>query len=201
MHLNQSLFKDGENVFYDPNAEFQLSETAKHYIGGILKHSKALTAITNPLVNSYKRLQPGFEAPVNIAWSLKNRSPLVRIPSARGNNTRIELRSPDPAANPYLAIAGCLKAGLEGVNKKITPPEVVTSNIFDMGEEERLNRGMEKLPSSLSQAIHFLKQDEIIKDALGEHIYDRFIDAKQKEWAEYSQTVHPWELKRYLSHY
>ncbi|MBN2788954.1 MAG: type I glutamate--ammonia ligase [Candidatus Delongbacteria bacterium] len=201
MHLNQSLFKNGKNAFYDPKRKYQLSQTALYYIGGILEHAKAIVAITNPLVNSYKRLLPGYEAPVNIAWSLKNRSPLIRIPDKRGSSTRIEFRVPDPSANPYLAIAACLKAGLDGIKNKINPPDAVVGNIFDFSEKEKEKFKIGKLPATLSQALHYLKRDPVILDGLGKHIAKQFIDAKEKEWQKYSSQVHKWEIDNYITLY
>ncbi|MBN1968596.1 MAG: type I glutamate--ammonia ligase [Candidatus Delongbacteria bacterium] len=201
MHLNQSLFKNGKNAFFDDKKEYQLSELAKNYIAGILRHAKGITAVTNPLVNSYKRLLPGFEAPINIAWSLKNRSPLIRIPGKRGESTRIELRVPDPAANPYLAIAVSLKAGLEGIKQNLTPPEMVKGNIFEMSDSEKEKHKIEQLPSNLFEAISELKKDDILKDALGSHIFKHYCNAKLMEWNEYSSKVHQWELDCYINHY
>ncbi|MDZ7671612.1 MAG: type I glutamate--ammonia ligase [Halanaerobiales bacterium] len=201
MHVHQSLFKDGENVFYDPDDNLQLSEIAYHYIGGILKHSKGFTAITNPIINSYKRLLPGYEAPVYITWSTQNRSALVRVPSARKEATRIELRSPDPAANPYLAMAVTLKAGLDGIKNKIDPGEQTTDNIYDMNAIERAKRGIESLPGDIMKAVEYLNQNSIIKETLGQHIYEHFVVAKEVEWHEYSTQVHDWELDQYLMKY
>ncbi|MGM0445038.1 MAG: type I glutamate--ammonia ligase [Bacillota bacterium] len=201
MHVHQSLFKDGENAFYDPDDKLQLSELAYHYIGGILKHSKAFTAITNPIINSYKRLLPGYEAPVYITWSTQNRSALVRVPSARKDATRIELRSPDPAANPYLAMAVTLKAGLEGIKNKIDPGEQTTDNIYDMNAIERSKRGIESLPGDIMKAVEYLNQNSVIKETLGQHIYEHFVVAKEVEWHEYSTQVHDWELDQYLMKY
>jgi glutamine synthetase len=201
MHVHQSLFKDGENMFYDPDDKLQLSEIAYHYIGGILKHSKAFTAITNPIINSYKRLLPGYEAPVYITWSTQNRSALVRVPSAREEATRIELRSPDPAANPYLAMAVTLKAGLDGIKNKIDPGEQTTDNIYDMNAIERSKRGIKSLPGDIMKAVEYLNQNSIIKETLGQHIYEHFVVAKEVEWHEYSTQVHDWELDQYLMKY
>jgi len=201
MHTNQSLFKNGENAFYDPNGELQLSDTAYYYIGGIMKHIKAITAISNPLVNSYKRLVPGYEAPVYIAWSARNRSPLIRIPAKRGASTRIELRSPDPGANPYLALAVMLKAGLDGIKNKIKPPAPVNQNLYEMTDEERKAIGVDTLPGSLKEAIDCLLEDKVVQEALGKHVFERFVEAKLKEWDEYRVQVHEWEVKKYLSVY
>jgi glutamine synthetase len=164
-----------------------------------MKHAPAITAITNPLVNSYKRLVSGYEAPVYIAWSGQNRSPLIRIPSNRGIGTRVELRSPDPSCNPYLALAVTLKAGLEGIKKKIFPPEPVNCNIYDMTEQERLDGHIPRLPSNLANAIRALMEDKVIQEALGQHIYSRYIEAKKIEWDEYKIQVTPWELEKYIS--
>jgi len=199
MHLHISLFKEGKNVFYDPDAPDQLSKTALQFIAGVLHHAKALTAITNPTVNSYKRLVPGFEAPVYIAWSYRNRSPLVRIPARRGIGTRMELRNPDPSCNPYLALAVILRAGLDGIEKGMEPPETVDQNIYEMDLEAREKAGIESLPGTLREALVELAKDEVIKDALGPHIFDRFTYAKRSEWEDYRARVHDWEIEEYLA--
>ncbi|HHX73829.1 MAG TPA: type I glutamate--ammonia ligase [Firmicutes bacterium] len=199
MHTHQSLFKDGKNAFYDPDAPSQLSEIARYYIGGILKHVKGFCAITNPLVNSYKRLVPGYEAPVYIAWSEQNRSPLIRIPARRGVGTRIELRNPDPSCNPYLALAVTLAAGLDGIKNKIDPPAPVDLNIYDMTAAERRELGIDTLPSNLGEALQELSRNQLIRETLGTHIYSRFVEAKTIEWNDYQTQVHQWELDRYLS--
>jgi len=201
MHVHQSLFKKDKNAFYDEKSEDQLSKEAKYYIGGVLQHAKSLVAITNPLINSYKRLVPGYEAPVNIAWSEKNRSPLIRVPAKRGKSTRVEVRMPDPSANPYLAIAVMLAAGLSGMENKITPPPSVNKNIFTMSQREKRRLKIEPLPANLSEAIQNLEKDTLMKEALGEHIFTHFIQAKKMEWADYISQVHSWELDRYLSYY
>ena len=202
MHVHQSLLHlSGGNSFYDPEAERQLSETALHYIGGILQHSKAFVAITNPLVNSYKRLVPGFEAPTNIAWSEKNRSPLVRVPAKRGMSTRCEVRMPDPACNPYLAFAVMLAAGLDGIDKKMEAGEPVNRNIFTMSQREKRRLKINQLPPNLSDALDNLEKDKVMLEALGPHIASNFLDAKRKEWADYISHVHPWEQDRYLTSY
>lgn len=198
MHTHQSLFKGDENAFYDPDAKYQLSETALYYIGGLMKHAKGFTAITNPLVNSYKRLVPGYEAPVYIAWSERNRSPLIRVPARRGKGTRVELRSPDPSCNPYLALAVMLKAGLDGIKNKIMPPEPVDRNVYDMDADDRAELNIESLPGNLYEAIQELKKDEVVQEALGEHIYKHFIEAKKIEWDIYRTQVHQWEIDQYL---
>lgn len=201
MHINMSLAKDGKNIFSDPTDKNGLSREAYWFIGGIMKHMKGMTAITNPLVNSYKRLVPGYEAPVYIAWSATNRSPLIRIPSSRGEHTRIELRCPDPAANPYLALAVCLRAGLDGIVNHIDPPESVDCNIFDLTEEERKNRGIEAVPASLREAVSELEKDELIREVLGVHMADKYIRAKKEEWEKYTAQVTEWEISQYLNQY
>ncbi|MED3662628.1 type I glutamate--ammonia ligase [Ureibacillus sp. FSL K6-8385] len=201
MHCHQSLFRGNENAFYDENDELGLSETAKQYLAGILKHAYSFAAITNPTVNSYKRLVPGYEAPCYIAWSGKNRSPLVRVPASRGLSTRIELRNPDPSANPYLALAVMLAAGLDGIKNKLTLSEPVNSNIYKMNEQELEDLNIKSLPSSLEEALDALEQNEVIKAALGEHITTHFIAAKRLEWDEFRISVHPWERERYITLY
>ena len=199
MHTHQSLFKDGENIFYDPKDPRQMSETAYQYIGGLLAHAQAFTAITNPTVNSYKRLVPGYEAPVYLAWSEKNRSPLIRIPARRGVGTRVEVRSPDPSANPYLALAVMLKAGLDGINNKIQAPAPVDRNIYELTASERKEMGIGSLPSSLTHALDALEKDTVIQEALGQHTYERFVEAKRIEQKSYEMAVHQWELDHYLA--
>ena len=198
MHINMSLARDGVNVFYDGQDCNHLSKEGYWFIGGIMKHIAAITAITNPLVNSYKRLVPGYEAPVYIAWSMRNRSPLIRIPAQTGTTQRIELRSPDSATNPYLAIAVCLAAGLDGIRNQIEPPASVEGNIFAMSEEEREKAGIKCLPTSLAEAIDGLEQDALIREVLGEHISRKYIEAKKDEWKEYCAAVSSWEIDRYL---
>jgi len=199
MHANQSLFKDGENAFYDPNGDLELSETAYYYLGGLIKHAKAIAAITNPTVNSYKRLVPGYEAPVYIAWSARNRSPLIRIPAKRGASTRIEMRNPDPSCNPYLAIAVMLKAGLDGIKNKIKPPKSTDVNIYEMTGAQLDEAGIDSLPGSLIDAVKCLEQDEVILSALGEHVGARYLEAKKLEWDKYRTQVHQWEIDQYLT--
>jgi glutamine synthetase len=201
MHTHQSMFKDGENVFYDPDAEFELSETMLHYIGGLKKHAKAIAAITNPIVNSYKRLVPGYEAPVSIAWSQRNRSPMIRIPDRRGVGTRCEFRMPDPACNPYLALAVQLAAGLDGIENKIDPGPPLDTNVWALSDAERAEIGLETLPVNLGDAVTALEQDEVILDALGDHIAGQFIQAKKAEWSDYVASVSQWELDQYLASY
>ncbi len=199
MHINISLDHEGRNVFYDADSPIHLSQEGCYFIGGLMKHIRAVTAITNPLVNSYKRLVPGYEAPVYIAWSATNRSPLIRIPATNGESQRIELRSPDSAANPYLALAVCMAAGLDGIRNRIQPPASVNENIFAMTEEELQAHGIECLPGNLLEAIHGLEADEYICDVLGAHVTRHFIRAKKQEWEEYRASVSNWEIERYLS--
>ena len=198
MHINMSLLKNGKNIFYDAEDKAGLSKEAYYFIGGIMKHMKAMTAITNPLVNSYKRLVPGYEAPVYMAWSATNRSPLIRIPEAGGEGTRIELRSPDPSANPYLALAVCLRAGLDGIINKIDPPAGVDRNIFEMTGEERRQLGIDELPGTLDEAVRELEKDSFICQVLGSHVSEHYIAAKKKEWQEYRTQVTAWEVEQYL---
>lgn len=202
MHINMSLAdKDGHNVFSDPDGERGLSKEAYYFIAGIMEHIHGMTAITNPLVNSYKRLVPGYEAPVYVAWSATNRSPLIRIPASRGAGSRIELRCADPAANPYLALAVCLEAGLDGIKRKLTPPASVDGNIFEMTEEERKEHGIECLADNLYDAVKGLEKDEFIKDVLGKHLTGKYIEAKLSEWKDFSAHVTNWEIDRYLAKY
>lgn len=198
MHLNLSLSRDGVNVFPDPEDPKGLSREAYYFIGGIMKHIKAITFITNPTVNSYKRLVPGYEAPVYIAWSAKNRTPLIRIPASDPASTRVELRSPDPSANPYLALAVCLAAGLDGIRSQILPPDSVDANIFEMSEQERSAAGIERLPGSLLEAAREFQEDAYIRSVLGEDLAEKYIRAKTREYAEYRAQVTEWETERYL---
>ena len=201
MHCNMSLFNDEGNVFYDKDGDLELSQTAYHFLGGLLKHARAYTAVCNPTVNSYKRLVPGYEAPVYVAWSGRNRSPLVRVPESRGLSTRLELRSVDPSANPYLAMAVLLQAGLDGVRNEITPPAAVDRNIYVMNEEEREEAHIQDLPSTIHNAIKELRKDKVMIDALGQHIFSNFVEAKRLEWAAFRQTVSEWEREQYLELY
>lgn len=198
MHLNMSLSRDGINAFQDTKDPNGLSKEAYYFIGGIMKHMKAISFITNPIVNSYKRLIPGYEAPVYIAWSAKNRTPLIRIPGSRGEGTRVELRSPDPSANPYLALAVCLAAGLDGIKNEIMPPCSVDCNIYEMTEQERMDAGIENLPGSLLEAAREFEKDAFIQDVLGEDLSKKYIKAKTKEYEDYRAQVTEWELGKYL---
>ncbi len=201
MHTHQSMFKNGTNAFYDKKAERNLSKTCLYYIGGLLRHAKGFCAITNPLVNSYKRMVPGYEAPTNLAWSEKNRSPLIRVPASRGNGTRVELRMPDPACNPYLALAVMLRAGLDGIENKINPPAPVDKNIYEMSHRERRKAKIDELPGDLSRALDALEKDSLMQDTLGDHILKKFVEAKRAEWHDYVTQVTPWETQRYLTSY
>lgn len=201
MHINMSLSKDGKNVFADLSDPLGLSREAYYFIGGIMKHMKGMTAVTNPLVNSYKRLVPGYEAPVYLAWSATNRSPLIRIPASRGEGTRIELRCPDPSANPYLALAVCLRAGLDGIVNQILPPESVDCNIFALTEEEKKELKIEAIPGTLIEAVYELEKDEFVQEVLGKHVSEKYIRAKKEEWAEYRAQVTDWEINQYLNRF
>lgn len=198
MHINMSLQKNGHNIFYDPEGNLEMSEDAYHFIAGILAHAKGMTALTNPLVNSYKRLVAGYEAPIYIAWSVMNRSPLVRVPAARGKGTRVELRCPDPACNPYLVLAVCLAAGLEGIKKKLVPPARVDRNIFEMDCNEKEALHIESLPQDLCEATRELEKDAFVRNVLGEHVSEKYIEAKYKEWENYRVQVTEWEIEEYL---
>ena len=198
MHTHQSLFRGADNAFASDDAEAGLSNVMRWYIGGMLRHARSFCAITNPLVNSYKRLVPGYEAPVNVAWSHRNRSPMIRIPARRGKGTRVELRTPDPASNPYLALAVQLAAGLDGVRRRIEPPEPIDKNIYNLSVRERRRYRIQELPRDLGEAITLLKRSSFVRDALGEHVYDQFVNAKEQEWQTYIAQVHDWEIAEYL---
>ncbi len=201
MHTSHSLFRQGKNAFYERKAQWELSKVALQYIGGLLKHARGFCAVTNPLVNSYKRLVPGYEAPVHVAWSMRNRSPLIRIPERREVGTRCEVRMPDPSADPYLSLTVQIAAGLDGVEHEFTPPDPVNKNIFEMSYRERRHFRIDDLPRDLHEALEYLEKDDAVRAALGEHIYERFIEAKQREWQEYIGRVSEWELERYLGLY
>ena len=201
MHINMSLFQDGKNAFYDEKGDRQLSPLAYQFIAGLLEHVPGFVSITNPLVNSYKRFVPGFEAPCLIAWSAGNRSALIRIPTPRGEATRVELRCPDPSCNPYLALAVCLAAGLDGIQRKLTPPDEITENLFALSDEDKAARGIQRLPADLAEAIEALKRDPVMMDALGPHITGQYIQGKQREWDAYCNQITQWELDRYLISY
>ncbi|NVY96928.1 type I glutamate--ammonia ligase [Lactobacillus sp. DCY120] len=201
MHINMSLFQKGQNVFYDPETKNQLSQTAMYFLNGLMEHARALTAINNPTVNSYKRLVPGYEAPVYVAWSGKNRSPLIRVPMSRKQGTRLEMRSVDPTANPYLTIAAILDCGLQGIKEQKDPVAPVNRNIYTMTEEERAANQIDDLPSTLHNAVKALKRDPIVIASLGDHIYKSFVDSRELEWSAYCQTVSSWERKQYLKRF
>ena len=201
MHSNMSLFRNGKNAFYDPNGEKGLSREAYSFIAGLLAHVKGFAAITNPLVNSYRRLVPGYEAPCYLAWSASNRSALIRIPASRGQSTRVELRSPDPCCNPYLELAVCLAAGLDGIEKGLVPPAEITENIFAMDQAARDARGIDSLPGSLEEAVKAMQEDSLILDALGAHVAENYIEGKRKEWDEYRTRVSSWEREKYIINY
>ncbi|MFP4647313.1 MAG: glutamine synthetase family protein, partial [Candidatus Acetothermia bacterium] len=203
MHTHISLFKDGDNCFYNPNKPYNLSDMGLHFIAGIIDHIDAITALANPTVNSYKRLVPGYEAPVNVSWGQVNRSALIRIPSTNTPevSTRIELRSPDPTANPYLAFAAILRAGLEGVEKGLQPPEPVDEDIYNMASETKKERRIHTLPQTLGEALDHLEKDELIQETLGPHIYPKYLKAKRTETKEYNTIVTDWEIDKYMTYY
>lgn len=201
MHINMSLARDGINMLNHPERQGELSETAKKFIAGLLEHIKGITAIANPLVNSYKRLTPGYEAPVHIAWSPMNRSPLLRVPSPRGEGTRLELRSPDPSCNPYLTLALLLEAGLDGLSRELQVAEPVNMNIYHLTPEQEKSLNLDRLPSNLLMALEEMQKDPLIHSTLGEHIFSRYIAAKHLEWVTYDNMVHQWEIDNYLKVY
>ena len=201
MHTNMSLYKDGKNAFYNSEDGIGLDGIAYSFIAGIMKHMKAMSAITNPLVNSYKRLVPGYEAPCYIAWTASNRSALIRVPAARGEGTRVELRCPDPSCNPYLELAVLLAAGLDGIKHGLKPVDAVSANIFDMGKEERESLGIDSLPANLHVAVEEMKQSGFMKEVLGDHVFTKYIEAKESEWNRFSTTVTAWEVNEYLGKY
>lgn len=201
MHCNLSLSKNGKNAFLDESKPYQLSQEALWAIGGILKSVKGFTAVTNPTVNSYKRLVPGYEAPVYLAWSAANRSALVRVPAKRGKSTRVELRSPDPSCNPYLAFAAIITAAIDGIKNQIDPPAPVDANIYQLSERERKRYKIDSLPGSLLEAVDLMEKSNVAREALGEHIFNEFISAKRIEWDSFRVIVTPWEIERYLDKY
>ncbi len=201
MHTHGSLSKGGKNAFADADAEKGLSQTALYYIGGILKHAKAITRVANPTINSYRRLVPGYEAPCYISWSTTNRSALIRVPAARGNGTRAEFRSPDPMCNPYLTFACMLTAGLDGIKNKIMPPDSTDVNIYHLSEKERKKMKIEMLPGSLAESQAYLMNDKVLCEALGSHIVENLAKIAEAETDAFRLTVHPWDLDRYLATY
>lgn len=201
MHVHQSLFRDGRNTFYDPDARYHLSDTARHFIAGLLRHAREMSALFAPGVNSYKRLVPGYEAPVYVAWSQRNRSALVRVPMyqpGKEQSTRCELRCPDPSCNPYLTFAALLHAGLDGIEHRYEIPDPMEANLYELSPEELDSRGIEQLPETLGEAIEVMAGSEMVRRAIGDHIFDRYIDLKRAEWEEYRVQVTRWELERYL---
>ncbi len=201
MHTHMSIFKSGKNAFFDPKGQDQLSTIMLQWIGGLLEHASGMVAVTNPTVNSYKRLTPGYEAPTNIAWSSSNRSAMIRIPARRGNSTRAELRMPDPSCNPYLALAVIAGAGIDGLKRKLTPPPAISRNIYEMSVRDRRRHKIKELPFTLREAMGALKRDRVVIDALGDHVYRSFVNAKTQEYDDYRISVHDWELNRYLAEY
>ncbi len=202
MHTNMSLFTaDGRNAFDDPEGPMGLSGDARGFIGGLLDHARATVAVTNPLVNSYKRLVPGHEAPTNVAWSEKNRSPLIRVPACRGEETRCEVRVPDPSCNPYLALTVLLAAGLDGIERGLDCGEPVVGNVFEMSQREKRRRRIRELPSNLLDALRFMEKDGVVREALGDHVFEHFLLNKTREWEEYIRVIHHWEIERYLDRY
>jgi glutamine synthetase len=206
MHTHQSLswLDRGGNAFVDPDDAYGLSTLAKHFIAGQLAHARGMTAILNPLVNSYRRLVPGYEAPVYVSWARQNRSALIRVPSVRTGRTaatRIELRCPDPSCNPYLSYAAMLAAGIDGIERELSLPEPVEENLYHFTEEDLIRRNVSTLPSTLGESIEALRADDVIRDALGEHVYDRLTEFQVSEWRAFCQHVTAWERERYLEVY
>ena len=201
LHLHQALFKDGVNAFSDAKGKYRLSPLGLQYIAGVLEHARGMVVITNPLVNSYKRLSPNFEAPTHVAWSEMNRNPLMRLSDRRVEGTFCEFRLPDPSCNPYLCLAAVLASGLEGIRKQMDPGPPVNKDIFKMSHRERSHLGVESLPNDLSEAVRTFQKDKFLQNALGSTISDHIIQAKRSEWQEYIGQVHPWELERYLAAY
>ncbi len=199
MHINMSLFEGKKNAFIDDKDEMGLSKTTYGFVAGIMEHMKEISAITNPIVNSYKRLVPGYEAPTYIAWSATNRSPLVRVPATRGAGTRVELRCPDCSCNPYLAFAACLAAGLDGIKKGLTPPPSVQRDIYSMTDEEREEAGIIQLPKNLYNAVKYMRKSELMKETMGKDAFKKYTTAKMDEWMEYTSQVTDWEIDKYLA--
>ena len=198
MHLNMSLWKNGKNIFADSKNELGISDEAFYFMAGVMEHANEMCLITNPLVNSYKRIVPGYEAPVDVSWSPSNRSPLIRVPAARGSGTRLEFRSPDSAANPYLALAVSLAAGLDGIRRKLTPGKGSMKNQYEMAEGEKQKAGINTLPRDMKEALEIFKQSTYMKELLGDHIFNKYVEAKSAEWESYQQFVSQWEVDRYL---
>lgn len=199
LHINQALFKGGTNAFYDEKDKIQLSRDAYFYMGGLLKHSRAFTALTNPIVNSYKRLVSGYDAPLYITWSARNSSSLIKVPVPRGQGTMLELRSADSSCNPYLSIAAILKSGLCGIKDCTLPPPSIDRNVYEMDVLDRIENNVASLPRSLEAALSYLKEDDDLRNVLGEYVYSRFVESKLIEWQEYTKNVSPWEIEQYLT--
>ncbi|MCA9524031.1 MAG: type I glutamate--ammonia ligase [Myxococcales bacterium] len=201
LHMHLSVSRKGTNAFFDTKGEHELSDTARYFIAGLLEHARGITAITNPLVNSYKRLVRGYEAPTHVAWSARNQSPLCRVPARRGESTRVEYRAPDPSCNPYLALAVILASGLDGLKEKLELGPPVNKNIFRMSARERGRLRVGELPANLDEALHFMEKDRLVRQTLGDTIYFHFLQAKEREWEDYISQVHSWEIDRYLTSY
>lgn len=201
LHIHQVLNRDGTNAFYEQEQELQLSKDAYGFIGGQLEHSRGMCAITNPLINSYKRLVHMSEAPTFVSWALQNVSPLLRIPDQRGENTRIELRLPDPTCNPYLALSVALHTGMDGIRNKLNPGKPINKDLFSMSQRERARLKVYRLPKDLNDALSFLKKDKVVQSSLGDYIYNHFLDAKKAEWNSYLSQIHPWEIEQYFTYY
>ncbi|MDD4652346.1 MAG: type I glutamate--ammonia ligase [Methanothrix sp.] len=201
MHANISLFRGGENAFFDPETKSGISDLARFFVGGLIEHACAITAIANPLINSYKRLVSGFEAPVYITWSGPNRSSLIRIPAGRGLSTRLEFRSPDPTCNPYLTFAVILAAGMDGIKRGIDPGDPVDLNVYHLSPEERKSMGIKTLPANLKEALDYLEADSVVRGALGEHVFENIMRLGLLEWEAYNTFVHPWEIERYINQF
>jgi glutamine synthetase len=201
MHFHLSLFKGGNNAFFDTKGQYQLSKDALRFVAGLFEHADGMVAVTNPLVNSFKRLTPGFEAPTSVAWSVSYRSAMIRIPARRSNGTRVEFRIPDPSCNPYLALAAMAGAGMEGIESNLTPPPPIERNVYDLSVRDKRKYRVSELPVTLGEALEALRKNRVIREALGKQIYDNFLDAKQLEWGSYRIAVHQWELDQYLAEY
>jgi glutamine synthetase len=201
MHCNVSLFRGDENAFFDPQMPMNISDLARFFVGGLIEHACAITAIANPLINSYKRLVSGFEAPVYVSWSGPNRSSLIRIPAGRGLSTRLEFRSPDPTCNPYLTFAVILAAGLDGIRRGIDPGEPVDLNVYELTKAEREARGIRTLPANLKEALDYLEEDKVVRDALGDHVFNNIMRLGNLEWEAYNTWVHEWEIERYINNF
>jgi glutamine synthetase len=201
LHLYQALYMDEQNAFFDPHGDYRLSKVGLHYIGGLIEHTRGMAVIANPLVNSYKRLVPNFEAPTHVAWSETNRSPLVRISTWRREGTLCEFRLPDPSCNPYLCLAAILGSGMQGISQQIDPGAPVNKDILSMSQRERIRLGIRTLPGDLSEAIRAFEKDTFLQETLGAHISNHIVLSKKKEWHDYIAQVHPWEIDRYLGYY